>query len=623
MATITTASRKEVLALHYLEDLVYDHVFSAVEPISTARVVQLIGDGKALTQAAAKQLLSKSRRLMHMDRRWHLVARHRLRRRPTEGILRAVLEAYGKPLPLERMAREFSILHSRPQEHFLKMLEQVIPSLSEEYVFVTKDTVALREWFPELPEDPETPYDTVLSLEDAAAMDTLYEQWGDPLRGPEESLADYVGRLNSALDGPVSNTLVGYLLWRERPQHFHPTASFAELLRTPGVILLSGCWWCGEELVGELKAVLSGLFEAMKKMARRGEQAPDLVTLLANDDERRITISDAELAQINSALASNVEGMSLEEVVDSVFELMPGDEEFKPLAFTVLDALGNTPGVQPVGEYRWVMSRNIPDEILSVPEALEIEEVPVVSAEGEEIDVELFDEGLEGDSVSFVHDPRFEDVGDAEEAEKSAEALSDKSRWTLPYHHYQAGTLYVRSIDRGVFPPAPPRIYTAKASYLDDREYALWLNNELRLVFGLKSFYHEYCLPSGAVFQLKKGEREGGLVLEYDGESAAPLTVQDHRLSELLALRQRAREARFSVFDILQEIMPRHAAGVRLETLFTELNVVRRTRRRVLASILSGYHCFHSKKRKDEFWLYDPRKVPQGIKKVKRKYLVR
>ena len=622
VTSIATATKKETVAIHYLEDLVYDHVFSQVEPISTTRVVELICDNKTFNQAGIKQLLSRSRRLMYMDRKWHLVTRHRLRRRPTEGILRSVLEAYGKPLSLERLAREFSILHSRPQEMFLTMLEEVIPSLSDEYIFVAKDLVALRSWFLELPEDPEEPYDAVLSLEDSAAMDTLCEHWDDPLRKEGESLAKYVARLNAALDWPVSNTLVGYLLWKERPQHFHPAASFAELLQTSGLVLLSGCWWCGPELVKELKASLAKTFEAMRKIARKGEQALDVAAILANDDGKRIAITDPELAQINSTLASSPEGMMMEDIVASVFELAPGDEDFKPLAFGVLDALQNTPGVQSVGRYRWVMSRNIPDEILVVPEAVDIEEVSVVSAEGEEIDVELSDEGLEGECASFVHDQRFEDVGDPAENNKAPRQPADKSTWALPYHHYQSGTLYVRAIDRGVF-PSTPRIYTAKVSYLDDREYPLWLNNELGLVFGLKSFYHEYCLPSGAVFHMKRGERDGELALEYDGESDPVLTVQDHRLSELLALRQKAREARFSVFDILQEIMQKHAAGTRLETLSAELNVVRRTRRRMLASILSAYHCFHSKKRKEEFWLYDPRKVSQGMKKVKRKYLLR
>ena len=622
MTTVTTASTKEASAIHYLEDLVYDHVFSAVEPISTSRVVELLGGARAFNQATVKQLLSKSRRLMYLDRKWHLVARHRLRRRPTEGILRAILESYGKPLSMDRIAREFSILHARPEEYFQKMLQEVIPSLSEEYIFVAKDMVALREWFLELPEDPDTPYDAVLSLEDTAQMDTLHEKWESPLREKKESLAAYVGRLNSALDGPVSNTLVGYLLWKEQPRRFHPATAFAELLQTPGVLLLSGCWWCGEKLVDELRLTLAGLFEAVRKLARKGERALSIAAIMSKDDGKRMPISDAESAQINSALASNPEGMSLEDLVNSVFEVAPGEDDFRPLAFTALEALQNTPGIQPVGEYRWVISRNIPDEILAVPEVVEIEEVAVESAEGEEIDVELSDEGLEGDCVAFVHDPRFEDFGDSDEKDKPPRGAENRQEWTLPYHHYQAGTLYMRSIDRRMF-PSTPRIYTTKALYLDDREYTLWLNNDLGLVFGLKNFYHEYCIPSGAVFHLKKGEREGEMTLEYDGNSDPVMTVHDHRLSELLALRQRAREARFSVFDILQEIMSRHAAGVRIEALFTELNVVRRTRRRMLASVLSAYHCFHSKKRKEEFWLFDPRKVSQGIKKVKRKYLVR
>jgi hypothetical protein len=58
-------------------------------------------------------------------------------------------------------------------------------------------------------------------------------------------------------------------------------------------------------------------------------------------------------------------------------------------------------------------------------------------------------------------------------------------------------------------------------------------------------------------------------------------------------------------------------------TLWAEVNVVRRTARRVVASDLASYHCFYQRPPGSDVWVFDERKVSQGRKKTKRKYLRR
>jgi len=100
------------------------------------------------------------------------------------------------------------------------------------------------------------------------------------------------------------------------------------------------------------------------------------------------------------------------------------------------------------------------------------------------------------------------------------------------------------------------------------------------------------------------------------------VTVEEERLLELLDLRKKAAQAEWAVFDILQELMRQHQKGIGVHLLHAETNVVRRTPRRVLASLLSSYHCFHQKK-EGGAWYFDERKISQGVKKAKRKYVLR
>ncbi len=70
----------------------------------------------------------------------------------------------------------------------------------------------------------------------------------------------------------------------------------------------------------------------------------------------------------------------------------------------------------------------------------------------------------------------------------------------------------------------------------------------------------------------------------------------------------------------MRRLMPYHRKGVPYVTLFTEVNLVRRTNRRLVASILSSYYAFYQRA-KAALWYFDEKKVDQGFKKAKRKYV--
>jgi len=104
----------------------------------------------------------------------------------------------------------------------------------------------------------------------------------------------------------------------------------------------------------------------------------------------------------------------------------------------------------------------------------------------------------------------------------------------------------------------------------------------------------------------------------YTGETDDKLFVQPGRLLELLELKDKAESQDMPTTDIILTIMERYKQGIEFAPLFTEVNLVRRCTRRLVASILSSYHAFY---RKETVWRYDSEKWTKGFNKTKRKYI--
>jgi hypothetical protein len=72
------------------------------------------------------------------------------------------------------------------------------------------------------------------------------------------------------------------------------------------------------------------------------------------------------------------------------------------------------------------------------------------------------------------------------------------------------------------------------------------------------------------------------------------------------------------VYDVVREILGKQ--GMTFVRLQTEVNIVRRCERLLVASLLSSYHCF-SARAKSGIWQFDGKKESQGFNKNKKKYI--
>ena len=126
---------------------------------------------------------------------------------------------------------------------------------------------------------------------------------------------------------------------------------------------------------------------------------------------------------------------------------------------------------------------------------------------------------------------------------------------------------------------------------------------------------------SGAVFHLEKTDNPAEYRFVQANETDPGVFVTPARLEELAEFRAEVEGGQpMSTYDIIRRILDHYRKGVSFLTLLTEVNLVRRTPRRLIASILSGYAAFHPRANR---WTFDHKREPEGFDKSKADAILR
>ena len=192
-------------------------------------------------------------------------------------------------------------------------------------------------------------------------------------------------------------------------------------------------------------------------------------------------------------------------------------------------------------------------------------------------------------------------------------------RYVILNHHHRAGTLRLRRADEEFF--GVQSAYTRLNIASEEGPQEAWISRESGLIYGLGDWFQPRTPPSGGVLAFT---REGNHRFKVTLDAPDKLThLEGHRAEDLEKLREAANY--MSLFDLLQKIMHEHGGGMELPTLWAEVNIVRRTTKRLLCSVLSGYHCYYFKQRGPQQILrrFDADRLDQGFKRNKRKWVRR
>ncbi|MBC7328970.1 hypothetical protein H5T88_01275 [bacterium] len=510
--------------------------------------------------------------------------------RPLEGDIETILKNIGKPIPLKILSQELAIVQKRLPEVYLQSLPSLLSSRAKKY-FVLGDKAGLRRWLLQVERGAKEEDIVFYNFMDEEIKEL--EEWlaMPPLKG-EKPIEEIKALLRER--GAISHKVFSFLVWRARGS-VDSLRLMKEMFEDGGFLMIKEATWVNKEQIPAAVALLKEI-----------EIPPGAVEpepFIFGKDEQEMFLSYIEGKDIISISKSARELFELEDV------------DMKQVEETLKEFLKGREGLLWVGGDKWIKLEKIPTEILAIPEEVEIDrEFQYEDLDGEQLEVELSDEGLEDALPQLLKDPIIQDTGDEEEIEVSPP--QEEIQLVIPYHHYIAGTLPVRQWEKSFY-PSEPRLQSL-AFLHDDEEIELWYNQDLPLIFGLKEWYKNNLPPSGGIIKVRKVD-EGVYRLIWEGETHPLLSISQKRLNDLLKLREELIEQ--PTIEVIQTLLEYHKRA-HFFTILSEVNIIRRTPKRRVASILSIFPCFYIREKEEGYFYYDSAKRDEVMKRSKKKYIL-
>jgi hypothetical protein len=586
----------------FLEDRIFDYLLARGTPALASEIRDALDLAHTPDIRVVRQTLANSERFARAERGWRLAVHSIPRSTPVAKAVEMVVQHYGRPCTTEEIAEALSASTGFSQDHYLGMISEVLGS-ARGLVDVPGLGLVNASW--------------LLALGPRAEDDVRFL---NRTRGQAEP-GKLVTKLLRLTELPISNKIVGFLEWRSRDGAFDPVEHIAEIAKEGELRLLSSGHWYDrsvgralEERLGKVK-----VFGDLEEAAEEPEQA---ITI---DD---VVISDQDIEQIANLIAAGERGVPCQVILERLYDVTPQDAVYEKACAKINKTVRRRSRFQEVGHHLWQLASRIPDRVRTVPGVLGFEKVKIEPLAGEIIDPELKVEGLEGDLAEAVRATLLGDVDDTIGV-KPPEPENGRYRIVTKYHHAQAGTLPLCHVPDEFFPEGHSLVESALV-VLDERggerrrlvDVGCWVNRDTGLIYDLRRLYDQGVSKTGTVMYLEEGRQPNSWHIILTSSVDPDYHVGPKRISELEEIRRESEEGDpLSLFEIVCRIMAHYSSGVSFPLLHTEVGIVRRTKRHPLASILSAYYCFYQKEPGSEIWQFDERKVDQGFKKAKRKYL--
>lgn len=603
MAKSTQQKQSQDIARAYADRLVLQGIAN-VE--STLRLGDLAAklSSQGINLAALRNLLATNPdRFTYADRRWLPAARVASSGGPVNQHIKLSLESYGAPMKLEDLAGELSRSHRFSREYFEKRLPAMLESDPE--LFCTPSGYAgLAKWL-FMAEGESQEVATYHNGLDADEIDESKKTLGridysNPQRAAQSALKY----------APISPKLIGFFAWRQlNPQEdyahrlYDAVEIFDALLTQPGFVYgADGKFHPDTEAPKWLKQAL-----------KEAEKAKPSVVI---EEAAPLEFGDVEVSDmVRQVLASPI-SVSVGRLLEQKYELTPADRTYPEDLANAIAALEQSSKVWYVGGDRFRKPESAPEFIYTVPEFFNYTDYDFRDEDGEPIDLELSDDAFTSALRKEMLNPLAQDVLD-EDPQPKAKKMPEQLRLVLKSLHRELGTFPLCQIPPGWL-EEEPRVQ--EVIFRDPKavELNVWVNHDARLMFNLIDWWFAQPIESGSVFTLTKTEEPNVFDFEWLEETDPLLYISSQRMEELRDLA--ARSAELSTYEILIEVLSHYNKGADYLTILAETNVVRRVTRRLVASLLTGYHAFYQRAG-SPVWHFDQKKVDQGFDKTKRKYV--
>ena len=575
-----------------------------------------------------------------------------------------ILSAYGSVLEYEKIYDEVSEIFSND----LNLKDKIEKHLSNsKKYFSIGNKYGLCDWLLVPYSDvEEVMFQNYLNKEEIESYRNIFEKtdWTK-----QEYAKNIIKIINSSDDKKIPLSIIFFFIWEAENNFFDPIIIFEDIENSNEIILMPNGFVYGKNIIKSfekelqeeqnkmgdseaeslseediilkeekiceiIKEILNSKFCDINSVAKniyKEEDLKDNFELIKNylmkviKDQRidtngnqwfvKVSFEESDIEDIVEYVHEK-ETATSEEIISSILDIPNSHAKFKELKDELESILFNITSVVHMGNNTWMKPLEIPDNVKTIPYSLMYENPePVEDMEGEIFDQEIDIDGFEGTLKSDIYNSLIEDYND-EDSAKTIYSVDNKNKQkcVLKYHHKMAGTFPLCQINPDLFDCVAeifPVIISGKT---------VFVNKNTRLLYNMEDFYSNISEISGAIFYIEKTEIPNEYNFIYNEEVEKTCAIDLNRSLELLELKGKFENENLTVFDVIREILERKP--ISFAHLITEVNIVVRCKRLLIASILSSYHCFNPKG-KTGLWAFDEKKVDQGFNKTKKKYILK
>lgn len=603
MAKPASIKPEEEFARSYVDRLILEKLTEMEAAVKLGELAdRLSGVGVGL--ATVRSLLATNpERFAYHERRWIPASRIQGQGRPLAAAIEIVLDRFGGPMHIDMLVTEISRMRRESIEQTEAVVSRVITT-DRTFAVTPNEQVSLTSWGFVATDEPLARAlalngVTVEELEAGKAKVA-----GVDFRTPA-SIAEGV-RKAAPMRLKVLGAVAYATLNKPDPKSvlmYDAREFYARAVSVPGYVFAPDGVLYPEE-------------EAKKWINTAIRLAERLAPSVEVEDAAPLEVKPEDFQRLIDRVSGNENSTTALRLLEEFYEITPGTKTFPDDLTNMMAVLKDRSEIQWVGGDRFRRKGDVPDYILEVPEPFQFVETDVVDAEGELIDVELTDEGLSSSLRKLLSHPLALDVVD-EDIQPAPKTMPEQVRLVLKSIHRELGTFPMAQIPTGWL-DAEPSLQELMILDPTGRELQIWANHDARLLYGFIDWWYEQPIESGAVFTLTKTSRPNVLEFEWMDQPDPVVYISAQRMEELRNLGVAAEGK--STLDLLIEVMAHWPKGADYLTVLAEVNVVRRSSRRLIASLLSSYQCFYQRSG-SPVWHYDPKKVELGFDKTKRKFI--
>jgi hypothetical protein len=603
LAKPTAIKPEEKSARSYVDRLILEQLAEMESAVKLSELADRLSDHGIGLATVRSLLASNPERFAYHERKWIPAARLQGAGRPFAEAMAVVLQGFGGPMPMHSLVTEVARMRETTPEAVAPIVRRIVIH-DWPFVHTHGDVVSLTAWGFEAIDQPlarALAINGVTREEFEAAQAKLKDI---NFRSPA-AIADAV-RTAAPIRLKVLGAVAYAALNKPDPKTvlmFDARSFYAEAISVPGFVFAAD-------------GVLYPEAEAKKWISNAIRLAERLAPTVEVEDVQPIEIKPEDVEKLVARILKNEQTTTAIRLLEEQYEITLGNKTFPDDLNNIMTSLRAQPEVQWVGGDRFRRKGDFPDYILEVPDPFRFTRSDQTNEEGDPIDVELTDDGLSSSLRKLLQHPLATDVLD-EDVQPAPKTMPEAVRLVLKSIHREIGTFPMCQIPTNWL-GAEPKVQELIVIDPNGRELQIWASHESRLLFGFIDWWFEQPIESGGVFTLTKTSRPNVLDFEWMDQPDPVVYISAQRMEELRQLGGGAEGK--TTLDLLIEVMAHWPKGADYLTILAEVNVVRRSSRRLIASLLSSYQCFYQRSG-SPVWHFDAKKVDLGFDKTKRKFV--